>query len=225
MGSARRVRLGCHRRWSHGGARRRGHGARLHPPPGPPEHIVGVAVPVDGEPAARRDARQPVGHLPGGNPFLYLQPEQPGLPGLLIVPAAAAGPEADTTVSLGSPPAPDQDRWFASASYLGTKIVNQLIAEEQNPALNLGFGPHSTTRRSAPIALPGVHDRREPRPAPRVEPGEPQRRARLHNAVHGQVPALQRHAAQHALDLGSYVNLNANYTLSKCEAVSPIGVC
>ena len=34
-------------------------------------------------------------------------------------------------------------RWFASASYIGSKIVNQIQAEEQNPALNLGFGPCS----------------------------------------------------------------------------------
>ena len=30
---------------------------------------------------------------------------------------------------------------FASAAYLGSKIVHQIQAEEQNPALNLGFGP------------------------------------------------------------------------------------
>ena len=36
-------------------AGRRGHGARLHPPSGPPEHLVGLAVPADGEAAAGRE--------------------------------------------------------------------------------------------------------------------------------------------------------------------------
>ena len=87
-----------------------------------------VAVPVDGEFAARRKPRQPVGDYPGGNPFPYVfNPNNPPFPvysSFLPLPADLK-PTAQYPWDVGIQ-RQITPRWFASATYLGTKIVNQL---------------------------------------------------------------------------------------------------
>ena len=85
----------------------------------------------------------PWANYPGGNQFPYLyDPNNPAFPVytsfLPLPPDLKPTTQYSWDVTLQRQIGP---RWFASASYLGTKIVNQLIAEEQNPALSLGFGP------------------------------------------------------------------------------------
>ena len=85
----------------------------------------------------------PWANYPGGNQFPYLyDPNNPALPVyasfLPLPPDLKPTTQYSSDVTLQRQIGP---RWFASASYLGTKIVNQLIAEEQNPALSLRFGP------------------------------------------------------------------------------------
>ena len=84
-----------------------------------------------------------MGHLPGRQPIPYsYDPNNPAFPVyssfLPLPPDLKPTTQYSWDITLQRQ---ITSRWFASASYLGTKIVNQLIAEEQNPALNLGFGP------------------------------------------------------------------------------------
>jgi hypothetical protein len=80
---------------------------------------------------------------PGGNPFPFTynqaNPQFPVYSSFLPLPA-----DLEPTRQLSWNVGIQQQitpRLFASATYLGTKIDNQIQAEEQNPALNLGFGP------------------------------------------------------------------------------------
>jgi Carboxypeptidase regulatory-like domain len=165
---------------------------------------------------------------PGGNQFPYTyDPNNPAFPvysSFLPLPADLKPTTQyswDITLQRQI-----TSRWFATASYLGSKIVNQLIAEEQNPALNLGFGP--CTLYDATIRADRFY------PVCTTAANREQRRALNladRSVALGYVTQYTDKGYQHyngmllstRVDLGSYVNVNANYTLSKCEAVSPIG--
>ena len=117
-------------------------------------------------------------------------------------------------------------RWFASATYLGTKVLHQLNAEEMNPALNLGFGPcrlYDATigaERDYPVCTTAANR-------------DQRRLLNLSNrsVALGYVTQYSDVGYQNynglllntRFEVGTNVNINANYTLSKCEALSPIG--
>jgi hypothetical protein len=161
---------------------------------------------------------------PGGNPFPYTyDPANPAFPvysSFLPLPS-----DLDPTTQFSWDASVQHQitpRWFASATYLGTKIVNQITAEEQNPALNLGFGP--CTLFDATIGADRFY------PVCTTAANRDQRRAlNLANrsVALGYVTQYAAVGYQNyngmllssRLDLGGYWNLNANYTLSKCEGV------
>ena len=161
---------------------------------------------------------------PGGNPFPYrYDPSNPSFPvytSFLPLPADLKPTTQyswDASVQHQITP-----QWFASATYLGTKIVNQLQAEEQNPAVNLGFGP--CTLYDATIGGERAY------PVCTVATNRDQRRAlNLANrsVALGYVTEYSDVGYQgyngmllsSRLDLSRSLNLNANYTLSKCEGV------
>jgi hypothetical protein len=165
---------------------------------------------------------------PGGNPFPYrYDPNNPQFPvysSFLPLPSdLKPTTQYSWDVSVQRQITP---RWFASASYLGTKIDHILNAEEQNPALNLGFGPCSLwdatigAERFYPVCTnAGNRDQR--------------RALNLANrsVALGYITQYSDVGYQHyngmllntRFDLGSYWNVNTNYTLSKCVGVSNIG--
>jgi hypothetical protein len=117
-------------------------------------------------------------------------------------------------------------RWFASATYLGTKIVHLLNAEEQNPALNLGFGPCTLydatigADRSYPVCTTAANrdQRRVLNMANRgVALGYLTQYTDVGYQNYNGMLLTSR------FDLSTLVNVNANYTLSKCATISPIG--
>jgi hypothetical protein len=174
-------------------------------------------------PGARLD--NPWATYPGGNPFPYQydsnNPAFPVYTSFLPLPSDLkpttqyswdAGIQRQITA-----------RWFASATYLGTKITHQLNAEEQNPALNLGFGP--CTLYDATIGAERFY------PVCTTAANRDQRRAlNLANrsVALGYITQYTDVGYQNyngmllssRFDLGSSWNLNANYTLSKCEGVT-----
>ena len=156
MGSARRPRLGRQRRRQHGGARRRRHGPRLHSAAAPPEHVVSLAVPSDGEPAAGREPGQPLGDVPGRQPVPdTVQSEQSDYPGVHLVPAAAAGPEADDAVLVGRErPAPDQRAVVRVGDVYGQQD------RQPDPGGRAESRPQSRVRTVHAVRR---HDRRPPR--------------------------------------------------------------
>ena len=165
---------------------------------------------------------------PGGNPFPYRydanNPAFPAYSSFLPLPADLK-PTTQYSWNAGvqhqiTP------QWFASATYLGTKIVNQMLGEEQNPSLNLGFGP--CTLYDATIGGDRFY------PVCTVAANRDQRRA-LNVASRGVALGYVTQYSDKGYsnyngmllssryDAGRYLNLNANYTLSKCDGVSPIG--
>jgi len=165
---------------------------------------------------------------PGGNPFPYrFDPNNPAFPvytSFLPLPADLQ-PTTQYSWDAGIQRQLTR-RWFASATYLGTKITHQLNAEEQNPALNLGFGP--CTLYDATIGADRAY------PVCTTAANRDQRRV-LNLANRGVAlgyltqytdVGYQNYSGMlltSRFDLGTLVNVNANYTLSKCVTVSPIG--
>ncbi len=170
----------------------------------------------------------PWANYPGGNPFPYTynaaNPVFPAYAAYLPLPA-----DLKPTVQYSWNASLQRQltrRLFASATYIGTKIVNQMTAEEQNPALNLGFGPCSLydatigTERSYPVCTVAnnVNQRRVLNLANRSvalgyvtqysDKGYQDYRGMLLNT---------------RVDFGRYLNLNANYTLSNCEGIAALG--
>jgi len=165
---------------------------------------------------------------PGGNAFPYVfNPMNPSFPvysSFLPLPADLK-PTTQYSWDAGIQRQLTR-RWFASATYLGTKIINQLAAEELNPALNLGFGPCRLydatigTERDYPVCTTaGNRDQR-----------------RLLNVSNrglalGYITQYSDVGYQNynglllntRFDVGTNVNINANYTVSKCDALSPPG--
>ncbi len=117
------------------------------------------------------------------------------------------------------------NRWFASATYVGTRIVNQMTAVELNPALNMGFGPCTLRTVSGPLSYPVCTT------AANLD----QRRVlNLANPTVslGYLTAYDASGTQSynglllssRVELGSNLNFNANYTLSECEGLPYIGL-
>jgi len=161
---------------------------------------------------------------PGGNPFPYhYDPNNPAFPVYSSFLPLPSDLKPTTQYSWdASFQRQITPRWFASASYIGSKIVNQIQAEEQNPALNLGFGP--CTLYDATISADRFY------PVCTVATNRDQRRA-LNVANRG---VALGYVTQYSdvgyqdyngmllssrLDLGTFLNFNANYTLSKCDGV------
>ena len=72
--------------------------------------------------------------------------------------------------------------------------------------------------------LPGVHERRQHQPAAAAQPGESHGQPRLHHEYtdigYQDYNGLLLNSR---LDIGAYLNLNANYTLSKCAGLPTPG--
>jgi hypothetical protein len=165
---------------------------------------------------------------PGGNAFPYeYNPDNPQYPiysSFLPLP-----PDLEPTTQYSWDAGIQRQltrRWFASATYLGTRIRHQLNAEEQNPALNLGFGP--CTLYDATIGANRDY------PVCTTAANRDQRRVlnlANRNVALGYITEYSDVGYQNyngmllntRFDVGTNVNLNANYTLSKCVALSPIG--
>ena len=170
----------------------------------------------------------PWASYPGGNAFPYVfNPSNPSFPvysSFLPLPPDLT-PTAQYSWDAGLQRQLTR-RWFASATYLGTKIVHQLNAEEANPALNLGFGPcrlYDATigaERDYPVCTTAANR-------------DQRRLLNLSNrgVALGYVTQYTDVGYQHyngmllntRFDVGTNANINANYTLSKCVGVSPIG--
>jgi hypothetical protein len=109
---------------------------------------------------------------------------------------------------------------FASATYIGSRIVNLMNAIELNPARNLGFAPCTLQTPTGAVSYPvcttagNINQRRLLNLAnPAVSLGYITSYADVGWQDYNGLLLNSR------LDLGSRVNLNANYTLSKCEGL------
>jgi hypothetical protein len=110
---------------------------------------------------------------------------------------------------------------FASATYIGSRIINLMNAIELNPPQNLGFGPCTLQTPTGPVSYPvctnagNLNQRRLLNLAnPAVSLGYITSYADVGWQDYNGLLLNSR------LDLGSSVNLNANYTLSKCEGLA-----
>jgi len=113
------------------------------------------------------------------------------------------------------------DRLFASATYIGSRITNLMNAIELNPPQNLGFGPCTLQTPTGPVSYPvctnagNLNQRRLLNLAnPAVSLGYITSYADVGWQDYNGLLLNSR------LDLGTNVNLNANYTLSKCEGLA-----
>jgi hypothetical protein len=170
----------------------------------------------------------PWASYPGGNAFPYVfdqaNPSFPVYSSFLPLPSDLK-PTAQYSWDAGIQRQLTR-RWFASATYLGSKVLHQLNAEEMNPALNLGFGPcrlYDATigaERDYPVCTTAANR-------------DQRRLLNLQNrgVALGYVTQYSDVGYQNyngmllntRFDVGTSVNINANYTLSKCEMLSPIG--
>jgi len=161
---------------------------------------------------------------PGGNPFPYeYNPNNPSFP--VYTSFLPLPPDLKPTTQYSWDAGIQHQiaqRWFASATYLGTRIVNQLQAEEQNPALNLGFGPCTLydatigAERSYPVCTTAAN--RDQRRALNLA----NRSVALGYLTQYTDVGYQNYNGMllnSRFDLGTSVNVNANYTLSKCVGV------
>ena len=110
---------------------------------------------------------------------------------------------------------------FASATYIGSRIINLMNAIELNPPQNLGFGPCTLQTPTGPVSYPvctnagNLNQRRLLNLAnPAVSLGYITSYADVGWQDYNGLLLNSR------LDLGSNVNLNANYTLSKCAGLA-----
>ena len=113
---------------------------------------------------------------------------------------------------------------FASATYIGSRIINLMNAIELNPPQNLGFGPCTLQTPTGPVSYPvctnagNLNQRRLLNLAnPAVSLGYITSYADVGWQDYNGLLLNSR------LDLGSNVNLNANYTLSKCDGLRDAG--
>jgi len=158
--------------------------------------------------------------FPGGNPFPYkYDPNNPAFPayGSYIPLPADLKPTKQYSWNAAFQ-RQITPQWFASATYVGTRIVNQITAEEQNPALfvpgNCNAGQYGLTAPGACSTAANLNQRRLLNLAnPNVALGYvTQYSDKGYQSYHGML-------LNSRLDLGRYVNVNGNYTLSKCEGV------
>jgi len=175
--------------------------------------------------------------FPGGNPFPYtFNPNNAALAFPAYTSFLPFPPDLKPTRQYSWNLAVQRqitDRWSASATYLGNRIVNALLMEEQNPALNLGFGPCTLydANRNADVLYPtctaatNVNQRRAlnvnqsnpliPNPAHTALGYLTQYTDRGYTHYNGMLLATR-------LDVSSLWNVNANYTRSKCEGTLPL---
>ena len=162
---------------------------------------------------------------PGGSPFPYVynpaNPQFPAYASFLPIPADLK-PTTELSWNAGYQRQVSK-QLFASATYIGTKINHLLTAEEQNPALNLGFGPCTLydatigANRDYPVCT-AANNLNQRRALNVARPG----------TSLGYITAYSDVAYQNyngmllnaRLDLSNYLNFNANYTLSKCTGVN-----
>jgi hypothetical protein len=165
----------------------------------------------------------PWANYAGGNPFPYAyDPDNPQFPAyssfLPLPPDLKPTTQYTWNAGVQRQIAP---RWFAAATYVGTKLTNQIQAEEQNPALYIpgscvagqygltAPGPCSTAanlnfRRALNLADPSA---RIGYITQYVDVG--------YQDYHGMLLTSR-------FDVGRSLNFNVNYTLSKCEGVPAI---
>ena len=116
------------------------------------------------------------------------------------------------------------DKLFASATYIGSRITNLMNAVELNPGMNLGFGPCTLQTPTGPVSYPvctnagNINQRRLLNLAnPTVSLGYITSYADIGYQDYNGLLLNSR------LDFGTNVNLNANYTLSKCTGLPTPG--
>ena len=116
------------------------------------------------------------------------------------------------------------DKLFASATYIGSRIINLMNAVELNPGMNLGFGPCTLQTPTGPVSYPvctnagNINQRRLLNLAnPAVSLGYITSYADIGYQDYNGLLLNSR------LDFGTNVNLNANYTLSKCTGLPTPG--
>jgi Carboxypeptidase regulatory-like domain len=113
---------------------------------------------------------------------------------------------------------------FASATYIGSRILNLMNAVELNPGMNLGFGACTLQTPTGPVSYPvctnasNVNQRRllnlaNPSVALGYITGYSDIGWQDYNGL----------LLDARLNLGTTLNLNANYTLSKCEGLPTPG--
>jgi hypothetical protein len=158
----------------------------------------------------------------GGNPFPYRfdpnNPQFPAYSSFLPLP-----PDLDPVTSYTWNAGVQRQitpQWAASATYVGTKIVNQLQAEEQNPALfipgNCVAGQYGLTAPGPCSTAANLNFRRDLNLInPSVRLGYVTQYVDVgYQDYHGLL-------LNSRLDIGRNLNFNANYTLSECWGVPP----
>jgi hypothetical protein len=180
----------------------------------------------------------PYATFPGGVPFPYtFNPNNPSLAFPAYTSFLPFPPELDSarqySWNLGLQ-RQITSRWSAAATYIGNKRTNVLLSEEQNPALNLGFGP--CTLYDGTIGGPRAY------PVCTVAANVHQRRALNLNPANPLIPNTTGTALgyltqytdlgysdYHGLllstrfDLARLWTLDTNYTLSECVGTPPLG--
>jgi hypothetical protein len=162
----------------------------------------------------------PYATFPGGNPFPYTydpaNPQFPAYATFLPVPADLK-PAKQYSWNVGYQ-RQFSKHLFASATYIGTKLVDMLDAEEQNPPLfipgNCEAGQYGLTAPGPCSQGSNLNQRRQ---LNLLRPG----------TQLGYITAYSDLGYQNyngmllnaRLDLSSYWNFNANYTLSKCTSL------
>ena len=164
----------------------------------------------------------PWASYPGGNPFPYsYDPNNPAFPNYASYLPLPSNLEPTTTYSWDiGVQRQVTPRWFASATYVGSKVVNQLVGEEQNPGLDLGSGPCSlwdaTIQAERFYQVCTVAGNLDQRRALNLA----NRSVALGYVTQYSDKGYQQYNGlllSSRLNLGDYLNLNGNYTLSKCE--------
>ncbi len=180
----------------------------------------------------------PYATFPGGNPFPYtfnannLALAFPAYTSFLPFPPEL-DPARQYSWNLGLQ-RQLSSRWSAAATYIGNKRTNVLLSEEQNPALNLGFG--ACTLYDGTIGGPRDY------PVCTVAANVNQRRALNLNAANPRIPNTTGSALGYLtqytdrgysdyngmllstrFDIAQLWTLDTNYTLSKCLGTPPLG--
>jgi len=173
-------------------------------------------------------------NFPGGNPFPYtFNPNNPALAFPAYTSFLPLPPELKPARQYSWNLAIQRQitsQWSASATYIGNRIVNAQVAQEQNPALNLGFGPCTLydANQSRDVTYPictvpaNINQRR----ALNVNPSNPL----IPNPAHTALGFLTQYTdagysryngmlLSTRFNAGRLWTLDANYTLSKCFGV------
>jgi hypothetical protein len=157
---------------------------------------------------------------PGGNPFPYsYDPNNPQFPAnssFLPLPPDLK-PTTQYSWNLGLQ-RQLTDQWYAAATYVGTKIVNQMQAEEQNPALyipgNCVAGQYGLTAPGPCSTAGNINFRRALNLAnPTVQLGYITQYEDVGYQDYNGLLLTSR------LDIGRNLNFNVNYSLSECVGV------